>query len=99
MSVGVEGVTWLEFWAVDWDGLCAISCFHTLEGLFTRVRHHAPESFLFRFVYFVLKVKCIHGTTVKYTKGNRIEKGFNPANVRGRHESNAVAYAWRRVLC
>jgi len=53
----------------------------------------------FQICVFGFESKCIHRTTVKYTRGNRIEKGFNPANVRGRHESNAVAYAWRRVLC
>jgi len=38
----------------------------------------------FQICVFGFESDCIHGTTVKYTKGNRIEKGFNPANARGR---------------
>jgi hypothetical protein len=37
----------------------------------------------FSCVVFGLGSKCIHGTTIKYTKGNRIERGFNLTNRRG----------------
>jgi len=38
----------------------------------------------FQICVFGFESKCIHGTTVKYTKGNRIEKGFDITNARGR---------------
>ena len=71
----------MEFWSVGWDGLRAISYFHTLQGFlheFIMLRTH-----FFLDCVFGSKIKCIHGTTVRYTKGNRIEKGFSITNARG----------------
>ena len=75
-SVRVKSVTWLESWSVGWDGLRAISCFHTLDsgGLFTRARHHAPDSFLFRFAYSVLKVNVFMELQLSTRKGIELKR-------------------------
>jgi len=41
--------------------LCSISCFGLIP---------------FHIRIFDLEIKCIHGTTAKSTKGNRVEKGL-----------------------
>lgn len=69
------GITWFEFWLVDWDSFCPMSCFRILKFYTSSTSSSGLISLQIR--VFGLKIKCIGGITVKYTKGNRTEKGSN----------------------
>ena len=84
--VGVEGVMWLEFWLVGWDGLRVISYFHsTWEGFLHEFDIMLRTHFFSDLCIWFWKVSVFMELRLfKYTKGNRIEMGFNPSTARGR---------------
>ena len=53
-------------------------------GAFYTSSTSCPGLISFQVYAFGFESECIHGITVKYMKGNTIEKGFSTTNVRGR---------------
>ena len=68
----VGSVTRLDFWLVVWDGLFAMFCFRTSED-FLRRSGILFRAHFFQICVFGLESKYIHGTRIKYMKGNRIQ--------------------------